>query len=66
MNKRQVIENRVVAPMYVTVDEIMGMFSVGRSTALKIGKESGGTVKIGRSTRYNYEKVKSFVEKNSV
>lgn len=66
INKKQAIENRATAPVYVGVDEIMGMFSICRQTALKIGEESGATVKIGRSRRYNVEKIKAYIEKHTV
>lgn len=62
MNKKDAIKNRTVAPAYVGVNEIMGMFSIGRSTAEKIGYSINGIVKLGKNKVYNIEKFKTYFE----
>ena len=62
MNKKDAIKNRTVSPVYVGINEIMGMFSIGRSTAEKIGYSINGIVKLGKNKVYNIEKFKTYFE----
>ena len=63
MNKKQAIENRTIKPVYVGLNELMMMFSIGRSTAEKIGAEINGVVRVGKNKVYNVEKFKTYFEK---
>lgn len=60
MNKRN--KNTSTEPLYVDVIEIANLFSVGKSTAYKIGQESNCSIKIGRRRLYNVEKLKKYME----
>ena len=57
MNK----SNQSVEKIYISVNEMMQMFSIGRSTALKLGIDSNAKIKLGRRTLYNVEKVKGYM-----
>ena len=63
ISKKEAIKNRNVPPIYVGINEIMGMFSIGRSTAEKIGFEINAIVKLGKNKVYNIEKFKAYFEK---
>lgn len=62
MNKKTSINNRVQSPVYVSVSEIMGMFSMGRDKANQIGIESGSRIKVGKSCLFNVEKFKNYLD----
>lgn len=62
MNKRTSINNRVEQPIYVSVSEIMGLFSIGRDKANQIGIESGSRIKVGKSCLFNVEKFKNYLD----
>ena len=48
--------------IYVGVEELQTLFSVGRNTALKIGNESGASVKIGSRRLFNVETVTNYLK----
>ena len=52
--------------LYVDVLTLAGMLETGRVTADKIGIAAEAKVKIGRSSRYNIEKVKAYMESLTV
>ena len=58
MNKKS--EN-TCEKIYVGVDELKKMLSVGRNTALKIGIDANAKIKVGRRTLYNVEKIKDYM-----
>lgn len=62
MNKRRNLNETNTAPVYVGVESIMKDYSIGRSTALKIGELAGASVKIGGRRLYNAEKVRSYFD----
>lgn len=47
--------------LYVGVNELKDLLSVGRNTALKIGIDSGASVKIGKRRLYNVETIKRYM-----
>lgn len=62
MNKKDAIKNRTSEPIYISINEVMGRFSIGRVTAEKIGKQTSGVVKVGKNKLYNVEKFKAYFE----
>ena len=48
--------------LYTDAEGLAAMLSCGKSMAIKIGEASGGKVKLGRSARYNVEKVRQYLE----
>ncbi len=59
MNKRNSIE--VNNKITVDINELQGMLSVGRNTALRIGEEANAVVRIGRRKLYNVEKIEAYM-----
>lgn len=59
MNKRNSIE--VKNKITVDINELQGMLSVGRNTALRIGEEANAVVRIGRRKLYNVEKIEAYM-----
>ena len=59
MQKRKMREtdNR----LYIDAEGLAAMLSCGKSTAIRVGEASGGKVKLGRSARYNVEKVRQYL-----
>lgn len=47
--------------LYVGVDELQAMLSIGRNSALIVGEKANARVKVGRRTLYNVEKVKEYM-----
>ena len=48
--------------VYVDAEGLAAIISCGRSTAIKLGKEAGARVQIGKSVRYSVEKVKAYLD----
>lgn len=48
----------------ITVDlpTLAGMLGVGKTTAIRVGKEAKAVIKIGRRTLYNVAKVQAYME----
>lgn len=44
------------------VEGVMVRYNVGRNTALRIGKEAGALVKIGRLSRYDLDKIDAYID----
>ena len=59
MNKR--ISETAPSKLYVGVDELKNMLSIGRNSALQVGEKANAKVKVGRRTLYNVEKVKEYM-----
>ena len=59
MNKRN--ENITPTKLYVGIDELKTMLSIGRNRALQVGEKANAKVKVGRRTLYNVEKVKEYM-----
>lgn len=53
---------RNYTPVMVDVIGVTQMFSVGRNTAMKIGKEAGAVTKLGRRTLYNVKKIEKYLD----
>jgi len=47
--------------IYITVKEMMQMFSVGRNKAIKLGTDANAKIKLGNKNLYNVEKVKDYL-----
>lgn len=47
--------------IYITVREMMQLFSIGRNKALKLGIDANAKVKLGKKNLYNVEKVKDYL-----
>lgn len=47
---------------YGRVDDVVSRYSIGKSTARKIGQEAGAVVKIGRAALYDYQKIDKYLE----
>ena len=62
MNKR--LARDFSKAVYVDSEGLAAALSVGRTSAIRIGKEAGAFVKIGGSTRFNLNKVLDFVARN--
>lgn len=55
------------APAYCgDIKDTMKYFNLGAATTRKIAKEAGAVMKIGRLTRYNYEKIENYINGNLV
>lgn len=61
MQRNETINDKIT-PIYVGEKELRTMFSIGRSTALKLGKNSKSSIKVGGRRLYNVEKIKSYLE----
>lgn len=61
MSRSTPIENRLT----VTTDELAGILSCGRSTAVKVGEAAGAKIVIGRRILWNTEKVRVYLDKVS-
>ena len=61
MKKRNIYEtsNKIT----VDINELQGMLSVGRNTALRIGKEANAVISIGKRKLYSVEKIRAYMEK---
>lgn len=59
MNKKAEQEKAV---RFVSVKGLQNYCSVGKTTAEKIGKESGALIKIGRRCVYDLTKIDSYME----
>ena len=62
MNKR--LRRDDSKAIYVDTDGLASALSVGRASAVRVGKEAGAFVKIGGSTRFNLNKVLDFIAQN--
>lgn len=60
MNTRKIQENPSNA-ITTNIDGVREILGVGRSTALKVGKESGAMIKVGRRTLYKVDILKQYV-----
>lgn len=60
MNKR--VKDYNANKIYVGIEELQNLLSVGRNTALKIGNESGASVKVGSRRLYNVETVTEYLK----
>ena len=47
--------------IYITVREMMQLFSIGRNKALNLGIDANSKVKLGKKNLYNVEKVKDYL-----
>lgn len=45
----------------VGIDELQEILSVGRNTALKVAKEAGAELRIGRRLLYNVDKIQAYI-----
>lgn len=59
MNKRK--DFTTPTKLYVGIDELKTMLSIGRNSALIVGEKANAKVKVGRRTLYNVEKVKEYM-----
>ena len=59
MNKRN--ENITPTKLYVGIDELKTMLSIGRNSALIVGEKANAKIKVGRRTLYNVEKIKDYM-----
>lgn len=60
MYKRTGQENS--EPLYVDIQELQAMTSLGRNTAAAIGKAAGAERRVGRRIIYSVERVKAYIE----
>lgn len=63
MYKRNDIE--VDNKISVDINELQGMLSVGRNTALKIGEEAQAVIRIGKRKLYNVERIKEYMQEKT-
>lgn len=49
-------------PITVDIATVQAMFGVGKATAMRIGKESGALIKLGRRSVYSVAKLKKYIE----
>lgn len=47
---------------YGDIKDIQAITSLGRSTCMKLGKDAGAVVRVGRRTLYNIEKILAYME----
>lgn len=47
------------------IEELMDALSIGRNSAIRLGRESGAVVRIGRAVRYNVAKVTAYINEIS-
>lgn len=59
MNKRK--DTITPIKLYVSVDELKNMLSIGRNSALKVGEAANAKIKIGKRTVYSVEKIKEYL-----
>ena len=59
MKKR--IERENAYKLYVDINELMAILSVGKNTALKIGENAKASVKFGKRHLYSIEKIKAYM-----
>jgi hypothetical protein len=59
MYKRNTIE--FDKKITIDINELQTMLSVGRNTALQIGKNAGAVIKIGRRTLYRIDKIQEYM-----
>lgn len=59
MNKN--ISGTAPTKLYVGVEELKDMLSIGRNSALQVGEKANAKVKVGRRTLYNVEKIKEYM-----
>ena len=59
MYKRNTIE--FDKKITIDINELQIMLSVGRNTALQIGKNAGAVIKIGRRTLYRIDKIQEYM-----
>ena len=50
-----------VEPRYISINNLMTMFGVGRNTALKLGKAAGAEKRIGKRIIYDVKAIESYV-----
>lgn len=60
MNKRMVRENAI--GRFVSMDELRQYTGLGRDSAMKIGRDSGAVIKIGRRVVYDLKKIDEYLE----
>lgn len=46
----------------VDTKELQGMLACGRTTAIKIGKEAGARIEVGRRVLWNVDKVQRYLD----
>lgn len=59
MKKR--IERESAYKLYVDINELMTILSVGKNTALKIAENSRAAVKFGKRKLYSIDKIKTYM-----
>lgn len=62
-NERIAATNENDRKLY-TAKQLMSYLSVGRNSALKIGKDSGARVEIGGLVRYDVELIDKYIEEH--
>ena len=48
--------------LYVDINELCDIISVGRNTAMKIAKESNASIKFGKRHLYSVERIKNYLD----
>ena len=61
MQKRKV-QKELDGKRYVSMDELRQYTSLGRDSAMKIGRDSGAIIKIGRRVVYDLKKIDEYLE----
>lgn len=57
-------QNRIINPsdgITTDIKGVMSMLGVGKNMALKVGKESGALIKLGRRSLYKVDVIKSYI-----
>ena len=62
MNLRRTDKATVTEKKLISIDELRDYLSIGRSNALKIGKESGALRKIGKRALYDREVIDRYID----
>ena len=47
----------------VDINELQGMLSVGKNTAIRIGEEANAVIRIGKRKLYSVEKIKAYMDR---
>ena len=64
MENARNISEQTTAPITVRSKDLMKMLGVGRTTALKIGKDANAIIRLsGNCTLYDVQKIKEYLEK---
>lgn len=59
---RHIQRQSEIQPRYISIGDLRTLLSVGKTTAEKIGADSGAKVKIGKRSLYNIDKVMAYME----